>query len=428
MFAQTTLENGIRIVSESLPHTRSIALGILFEVSPRNEPPQKQGIAHLAEHLFFQGTSSRSSHEMALFMDRAGGNIGAFTTRDYTFFGASILDDHLPYALELFGDALLNAIFPQENLEREKQSILAEIARSQDDPQTRAHDLLKQTIWGTHPLGRPIAGTAESVKGCTREDLIYFVHENYLPDRMIIAAAGNLIHEDLVAQVRDAFWRMIGESARVPKAQLPTHCSDLVIENRPFQQMYFSLGIPALPYQDDDRLALHLLSHILGSGLSSRLYRRLREELGLVYYIGTEYHAYREAGLLVIEGSTPAEHFETVIAEILQILRDLQTGDVPIDEEELNTAQMNLRGHHLLESEHSYVQMSRLATQMHYFGQKIASEDILNGFMKYSVKDLNQFAEIYLNSHLKNIAIAAVGPCEDAEARETQLKQRFFTG
>ena len=428
MFAFTTLENGIRVVSETLPHTRSIALGILIEAGPRNEPPDKMGIAHLAEHLFFQGTSSRDAHETALFMDRAGGNIGAFTTRDYTFFGATVLDDHLPYALELLGDALLNALFLDESLAREKQSILAEIARGEDDPQTKAHDLLKHIIWGSHPLGRPIAGTKSSVEACSREDLIYFVHENYLPDRMIIAAAGNLIHEDLTAQVRDAFWRMIGQSARTLLDQKPEHRSGIRVENKPFQQIYFALGIPALPYDHESRLALHLLTRILGGGLSSRLYRRLREELGLVYYIGAEYHAYRDAGLIVIEGSAPPEHFEQVISQIRQVLIDLRDDSQRIDEEELHTAQMSLRGHHLLESEHSYVQMSRLATQMLYFGRKIDPDEILDGFLKYNPESLNPFIQNYLTGALGNTALAAVGPCQNSSELEHRLSDLLLIG
>lgn len=406
----TTLENGIRVASASLPNTRSVALGVLVDAGPRNEPTQKSGLAHLAEHLFFQGTSSRNAREIALFVDRSGGSIGAFTARDYTLFGASVLDDYLPFAIELMGDILLNSLFPQGALDREKQSILSELARAEDDPQSLVHDLLKSLAWGFHPLGRQIAGSPESVQLLTREDLIYFVGENYLPDRIIVAAAGNLDHEDFTAHIRDAFWRMIGTSHRSRLSESCGFKAGVVLREKPLHQVYFALGLPALPFAHPQRFHLHLLTRILGGGLSSRLYQLLRENLGLVYYIDAEYHAYRDHGMLVIEGSTTPDQFLSVLNLIGDMLRNLANGESQIDLEELHTARTRLQGQHLLESEQAHVQMSRLATQLLYFGKPIPEQSLLQEIAQISVQELNDFSHHFLTKNLSHLALSAVGP------------------
>ena len=186
-----------------------------------DEAAEQSGLAHLTEHMLFQGTGSRSASEIAHQMDLGGGMIGGFTTRDYTCFTATVLDDYYPYTLDLFSDLLLNSTFPVESLRREQEAILNEIAMGYDNPGTRTHELLIENIWSGQPLGRSIAGQPATVKKLSREDLIYFVHTHYLPDRIIVAAAGNLEHADFVAQVRDGFWRMLGQRN---ERSLTSHC------------------------------------------------------------------------------------------------------------------------------------------------------------------------------------------------------------
>lgn len=419
----TSLENGIQVVTTPLQHTRAISLGIVVDASPRNEPEPKAGIAHLAEHMVFQGTGSRSAEAISLFMDRSGGSMGAFTTRDYTFFGATILDEYLPFALELLGDILLNAIFPLPQLEREKQAILAEIAHSQDEPQSFAQDYLKQNVWGNHPLGRPIAGTLQTVPNLTREDLIYFVGENYLPDRMIIAAAGNLNHDDFCAQTRDNFWRMIGKSSRARFQQPLTVQSGIYLYDKPLHQFYFCLGFPAPPYTSSKRLALHLLTKLIASGQSSRLFQLLRAQKGLVYYVDAEYHAYRDQGQFLIEGCCSPEVIDQVLKDITNELRSLQNGSRSISEEELHTARISLRSQFLLESEQTSVQMSRLATQTLYFGTSLASNDILNAIQVITVEEINDYCKFFLEQNLGNLSVAIIGPCRQESLTETQVNR-----
>ena len=420
------LENGIRVITESMPGVRSIAIGILVEASPHDEPREQNGLAHLTEHLLFQGTSNRDATKIARLMDVGGGNMGAFTTRDYTCFYATVLDDYRTYAIDLLSDLLLNSIFPAENLENEKEAILREIEATSDSPPKRAHTILKSFIWQDHPLGNPITGTAETVQKITREDVIYFVHENYMPDRVIIAAAGNLDHQDFVAQVRDAFWRMMGRSQR-KQIPSPKINSGVVIEFMPVSQAYFSIGIPTLPYAHEDRYALHVINNILGGGYSSRLFQRLREKHGLVYNIGSEYHAYRDSGILVVEGCTSPELLNNVLELTLTELCKLFTFDEPVSQEELWRATMQIHGQHLIAAENTNTCMSRLATQELYFGRNIPTEDIIDHIGSVNDRVLQKLARQSLRAALRQAAVAVCGP-KDLQHYSHSSVEELLTG
>ena len=408
MYRKTQLENGIRVITEAMPHTRSLAMGVIVEASPHQEPAQRSGLAHMVEHLIFQGTSSRNAAQIADLMDVGGGHVGGFTARDYTCYFATVLDDYYPYALDLMGDILLNSLFPEDSLEREKEAILQEIAASYDSPAHRAHQLLKRNAWPNHALGRSIAGEPDSVKQISREEIIYFTHQHYTPDRLILAAAGHVNHDDFTAQARDALWRMLGGSDPIsyepPQWQTAVTCNDMSVS-----QAYFSIGIPAYPYTHDDRYSLHILNNLVGGGISSRLYRRLREQRGLVYNIGSEYHAYRDGGMLVIEGATTPEYLLPVLGLTMTELGLLFSFSDPVNPEEMWKSKMQIRGQYLIGSEDSSTRMSRLATQEFYFGRHIPAEEALRQVEAVDVTALAQTGAALLNS-LSQATAAVVGP------------------
>lgn len=408
MINQTTLENGIRVITETKSYVRSVSMGVLINGGPRDEEPGREGLAHLVEHMLFQGTSSRDAHQIARLMDAAGDQMGAFTARDYTCYYATVLDEYFPYALDLLGDVLLNSIFPLDALETEKGSILRELDSENDSPGCRVHSLLKRTAWKSHRLGNSIIGSPQSIVGLTREDLIYFVHEHYVPNRIIITAAGNLDHDDFVAQVRDAFWRLQGTSEPFPYTET-VHHPGVALAHVPLSQTYFSIGLPAFSYTHQKRYGLHLLNNILGGGISSRLYRNLRDERGLVYHIDSQYHAYQEGGMLVIEGSTIPENIFSVLELILLEMWLLGSQEKPVDSDELWRAKMHIKGQHLIDSEDTNTCMSRLATQELYFGRHIPPEEILGKIEaedEQAMADLSQ--DLFLNG-MPNLTIALVG-------------------
>ena len=424
MYQKSTLENGIRVVTDTMSGHRSISMGILIDAGPFDEAPEQSGLAHLVEHAVFCGTSSRNATQIARLMDEAGGHLGAFTARDFTCYSATVLDHYFTYALDLLGDILLNSIFPPESLEREKTAILREIESAGDMPSQRAHDLLKGFAWPDHPLGRSIAGRPETVKRMTRADVIYYVHEHYSPDRIIVAAAGNVDHEDFVAQVQDAFWRMMGKSLPVAKAA-PLFQPGVVLENIPVSQVYFSLGIRACPYADPGRYGMHVLNNILGGGISSRLFRRVRESQGLVYHICSEYHAYREDGMLVVEGCTAPENILQVLESVLDELWKLISAREPVNEEELWKAKMHIRGQHLISGENTHTCMNRLASQELYFGRHIPDKDILAQIDEIQTQKLQFLADEILQEGFSQTAVAVVGPQAPEQYQFTSIKNLF---
>lgn len=403
------LNNGIRIATETVPGSRSVSIGVLIDAGPQDDPADKWGLAHFAEHAFFQGTSGRDAVAISRLMDVAGGQMGAFTGRDYTCFYANVLSDYCPYALDLLGDILLNSTFPEEKLRREKLAILHEIDNACDNPYDRIHSRLKEVMWPHSALGRSILGTRDSVQGFTREDVIYFAHNQYLPNRMILAASGNLNHDHFVAQTQDAFWRMLGAS--MPRQPVAVHPQGgVVLEHAPVSQAYFAIGIPTANYTDENRYVLHILNCLLGGGMSSRLFCSLREARGLVYHIQSEVHAYRDAGLLVLEGSTTPEQLLQVLNLILVELYHLASFDDPVDAEELWKAKMQIRGQHLLASECLHTRMSRMLTQEHYFGRRIADETILESIDSIDFHALRDYATEALLPSLANLGVAVIGP------------------
>ena len=415
------LPNGLRVLTEPLPGVRSVALGLLVAASPHEDPDELPGLAHLTEHALFCGTLTRSGAALSRMMDAAGGQIGGFVTRDYTCLQACVLGDYVTYALELLGDILLNSTFPEEALAREQQAILREIGLDDDNPTTRVGQLLKETIWSDHTLGRSICGASSAVLAATRDDVVRFTADHYTPDRMILAAAGAVDPELFEAQAEDAFWRLSGVSR--PRRERPCVATPgCRIEAAAVSQAYFAIGIPVGAYTSSDRYALFVLNSILGGSLSSRLLATLRDDTGLVYDINSEVHAYRDAGLLVIQGATDPDRLLPVLSLVLQELIALADGSRPVDEEELCTARRQLRGQHLLASESSHSIMSRLLTQQFYFHRQLPADEIVSAIETVSLDDQTRLVETGIIPALEGTAISAVVP-DRAEELTAELTE-----
>lgn len=409
MYKKTILENGIRVITEQIDIFNSVSICVLVETGPRDETIEKCGVAHLSEHLIFQGTSSRNALQIAQLMDGAGGYMGGFTNRDYTCYSATVLSDYTTYVVDLFGDMLLNSIFSKDSLAKEKESVLCEIEAAQDQPDVRTANLFRATRWANHSLGYPIAGYNHTVSNLTRDDIIYFVHQNYLPNKIIVAASGNVGHQNFVTQVRDAFWRMIGEKSSI-SYNLPNTELKIVTESLPVSQAYFSLGVRACCYADSNRYLAHVINKILGGGISSRLFRKIREERGLVYNIGSEYLAYFEDGVLIVEGSTIPEYLQVVLEQIILELKNLFSCNEAIDDEELLIAKTHLKGQHIISGENVDTRMSRLATQELYFHRYIDTNEITAAIENIEVESLQNFLQTNFYPSLSTATLVIMGP------------------
>jgi predicted Zn-dependent peptidase len=419
------LENGVRVVTESVKGVRSVSIGVIVDCGPKDETDAEAGLAHLCEHLLFQGTGARDAREIARQVDLFG-HAGGVTTRDYTCCYASTLDDYQYYALDLLGDVLLNSTFPDQYLQRERQAILSEMERGRDVPEQYVHDLARSKAWRGGTLGRPIAGHARTVARFTREDAIYFLQRHYTPDRIVIAASGCLDHEDFVAQTRDAFWRLLGYREPAPRRS-PVFCPGLTAESINSAQAYFSLAIPAPDFADPDRYVVHIVNRILGGGISSRLSRKLREQAGLVYDVHSEYHAYRDGGMISVEGSTQPEHLAEVAALAVSSVADLLTEREPVEAEELWRAKTHLRIEHMMSSEDTYTRMCRLATQELYLGRHLESGMVLAEIDGVDLAGISRFCRRYW-SDFSGAHLAAAGPLpgwHELRARLSEPMSRF---
>lgn len=413
MFRSTVLENGLRVVTEEIPGARSISIGVLVDAGPQDDPTGKEGLAHFVEHAIFQGTSTRNAREISAMIDEAGGQMSAFTSRDYTCVYAHIMDDYCTFAWELLGDILLNSTFCEDALSRERDVILQELSLESDDFAGRVHDVLKSKIWGDHPLGREVAGTVDSVQHLTRQDAVTFVQRQYTPDRMIVAAAGAAQHDRMVEQARDSLWRLAGTAT--PRPTLPCEFRSVVsYEQRDIARTYFNVALPSLPYADARRYATHALNAVLGGGMSSRLYASLREQLGLVYYVHSQYYAYRDAGTIMIEGATSHESLEQVLQGIvIELDRLAQEG---LTDDELWRVKKQMKGQHLLTADSLSTRMSRLLTQNFYFGEFLPERKVLEAIDAIDAEAIRTQAELVLESGL--LGVGAIGSDESERGRE----------
>ncbi|MCA9148276.1 MAG: insulinase family protein [Planctomycetales bacterium] len=412
MLRSTVLENGLRIVTEEIPGARSTAIGVLVDASPQDDPAGKEGLAHFVEHGLFQGTTSRDAQAISAMIDEAGGQMTAFTSRDYTCYYAHIMDDYSTFAWELLGDILLNSTFDEASIARERDVVVQELSLQEDDYSGQIHDIVKNKIWNGHPLGREIAGNIASVQSLTRDDCLNFVRQHYTPDRLIVAAAGAAQHERMVEQASDALWRLTGTAT--PRKQ--SNCDFTTVthyEHRDVARAYFNIAIPSLCYADPHRYATHGLNVILGGGMSSRLYSQLRESMGAVYYVHSQYYAYRDAGIMMIEGATSDENLERVLQAIVLELDQLAQDGVTDDE--LWRTRKQMKGQHLLAGDSMSTRMSRILTQNFYFGDFVPEQEILDAIDGIDGAAIQQQAAAVFESG--NIAVGVVGPDTSANGQ-----------
>lgn len=418
MHETSVLGNRLRVITEHVPGAKSVSIGILVDASPQDEPTNKRGIAHLTEHALFLGTSGRDAKQISCLIDEAGGQMGAFTTRDYTCFSSHIMDDYCPFAWDLLGDMLLNSTFPEEGLMRERDVVLQELGICSANHSKQLHDRLKRAIWPHHPLGREVAGDVESVSRLTREDVIYFVGQNYLPDRMIVAAVGNVAHQDAVAQAGDAFWQLLGQSSPRKRQPCEFHSAIELIPASSISHSYFAFAFPSTPYNSENRYSVHALNSIIGGGMSSLLYAKLRESLGWVYDIHSGYQAYRDAGTLVIEGIAYPETLTKILAVTLEEIERIANDG--ICEEQLWRTKMQVRGQHQLASDSLHTKMSSILTQQFYFGRPLVDDAVAQELGNVTCESIQTEAKRLLESN--KIGIAIVGS-EQGEHLKDQLHE-----
>ena len=336
MFNKTVLPSGIRIITESLPHTKVVAVGVWLDVGSRDEHDLNSGSAHFVEHMLFKGTAQRSAEEIAREFDALGGSANAFTTREHTCLHATVMDSNLANLVEMFTDLLCNSLFAEEEIERERQVILQEIHMVEDVPDDHIHDLFAALLWGIHPLGKTILGSQEIIGAMDARKLLDYVLKNYTTDRIVIAAAGNVAHDEFVDLWQGAFHKYgkTGDSRKRTKPSLLP--AGRKIYTRPLEQVHTILGTYGLSVIDSDRYGYLLLNVLLGGNMSSRLFQEIREKRGLAYSVYSYIAPYTDSGYLAVYlGVEPTSINESLelVAKELHMLQN-----VPVAQEELGNA------------------------------------------------------------------------------------------
>ncbi|TCL74140.1 putative Zn-dependent peptidase [Hydrogenispora ethanolica] len=411
MYQQTTLANGLRIVCETIPHVHSVSLGIWVGTGSRYEEPQYNGISHFIEHMLFKGTGRRTTKQIAEEMDAVGGQLNAFTTKEYTCFYAKLLDKHFRFGIDLLSDMVTNSLFLPEELEKEKQVVIEEIKSYEDSPDELIHDIFAGAVLKGHPLGWTILGTPETIRGIDREVILQYLSHHYTPDNIVFAVAGNVQFDQIVAEVAQRFEGLAGHATK-QLPSLPRLEQDVVIRSKETEQVHICLGTRGVERSSPEKFTVFVLDSILGGSVSSRLFQELREERGLVYMAGSNHSAYQDTGLFSIYAGTSMENFEEVISLVKSELRKLR--DNPVGAAELARAKEQLKGNLLLSLESTCNRMSRIAKLVLFQEPLTTPEESVARIDQVDAAQVLEAARAIFDEN--KLVITAVGPfAEDSE-------------
>ena len=395
----------MRILSEFVPYVDSVSVGIWIEAGARDENKSRHGMSHFVEHMLFKGTSERSARQIADEMDSLGGHLNAFTDKEFTCYYARVLGEHLPKALDILSDMVLNSVLDPVEIDREKNVVLEEIKRHEDTPEDEVHDLLAQTLWKGHKLGNSVIGSRTVVKGLTREAIVDYMAEYYRPDALCITAAGNVDHAAFVDFVGAKLAALEGKRPEKRSTPVVPHLVAKLVD-KSTEQVHFCLGTDGCPQYSEDKYALAAIDSALGGGMSSRLFQEIRESRGLAYAIGSYSASYQDAGLFAIYGGTSVDNVKTVI-ELTRKECD-SIGRDGITDVELERAKNQIRGALVLGQESMSNRMSRLAKSELYFGRIIRMEEIIDSIVAVTRDDVAEVASRLFKD--ASFATAAIGP------------------
>jgi predicted Zn-dependent peptidase len=417
MYRKDTLANGIRVVSETLPKSRSVSIGVWVKVGSRHEPPELGGVSHFIEHMFFKGTVRRSAKDIAIEMDSLGGEMNAFTSQETTTYYAKVVDEHLPAVIDILADILLASRFDPADMEKERKVILEEIKSVEDTPDDYIHELFTSTVWPDNALGRPILGIPETIKTLSHQSIISYIERYYLPREIVISVAGNFEHSRLIELLNTSFGKLSRNG--VPKKDLtPGFTRATVVKKKQLEQVQICLGCGGLKYAHEDRFVLMALNTVLGNSMSSRLFQEIREQNALAYSIYSYITSYRDTGLLTIyAGADPSNALE-VVRLVTRELKKIK--DEGITQAEGLRVKNQIKGSLILSLESSNSHMSRLARQEIYFGRYHSMDDIIKNVESVALDQVQQLAQQLFTPD--NLSLTILGPLSKTEVPDAVLE------
>jgi predicted Zn-dependent peptidase len=389
-----------------MPQVRSVSIGVWLARGSRHEPAEQSGIAHFVEHMLFKGTATRSAEDIAQTIDSIGGQMDAFTAKEYASYYIKVLDEHLPLAVDVLSDIVTRPAFSPDDIEREKKVVVEEIKMVEDTPDDLVHELFTERFWQDHPLGRPILGTKETVEALTADRLRHYFGGAYTASTLIVAAVGNIEH----AEVRDLVWRTfenLPTTTHPVEERRPTVVPQVLIRNKELEQSHVCLGAGAYQQDHADRYTSYVLNTVLGGSMSSRLFQNVREKRGLAYAVFSGLSAYRDAGSVTIYAGCANDAVGELVDVVIAELRRLKAEMLPPSE--LRRAKDHLKGSLMLNLESTSSRMSHLARQEIYFDRQFGLDETLEGVERVSCEDVRRVAsELFSSGALAATVLGAV--------------------
>jgi predicted Zn-dependent peptidase len=416
MYRKDTLTNGIRVVSETLPKSRSVSIGVWVKVGSRHEPEEISGTSHFIEHLFFKGTEKRTAKDIAIEMDSIGGEMNAFTSQETTTYYAKVVDEHLPVAIDILSDILLHSKFDPREMEKERKVILEEIKGVEDTPDDYIHELFTNTVWAGNSLGRPILGTRETIKALKHKDIVSYIDNYYSPKEIVISVAGNFEHARLIELLNASFGKL-ARGGIAKKEVTPDFTQAIAVKKKQLEQVQICIGCKGMQYTHEDRFVISALNTVMGNSMSSRLFQEIREQNALAYSIYSYVTSYRDTGLLTVyAGADPSNALEVIRLVIKEFRKIKDEGITPAEEARVRTQIKEA----CLSLESSTSHMSRLARQEIYFGKYLSMDDIIKGVEKVTAEQVQRLAGQLFTR--ENISLTILGPLSKADVPDGVLE------
>jgi predicted Zn-dependent peptidase len=417
MYRKDTLSNGIRVVSETLPKSRALSIGVWVKVGARHEPKEIGGVSHFIEHMFFKGTQKRTARDIATEIDSLGGEMNAFTSQETTTYYVKVLDEHLATAIDILSDILLGSKFDPAEMEKERKVILEEIKGVEDTPDDYIHELFTGTVWADNSLGRPILGTKDTIKSLKHSDILTYIDNYYSPREIVISVAGNFEHARLIELLDSAFGKLLRSGISKQEAA-PGFNRAVTVRKKQLEQVQVCLGCKGLNYTHDDRFGIMALNTILGNSMSSRLFQEVREQNALAYSIYSYVTAYRDTGLLTIyAGTDPANTLQAIQLIVKELKKIRDEGITPAEEMRVKN---QLKGNLVLSLESSNSHMSRIARQEIYFGKYLSFDDTIKAVDKLTAEQIKRIAQQLFTR--ESLSLSILGPFNKADVPDTVLE------
>jgi len=405
-----TCKNGVRIVLEQIPTVRSVAIGVWIGTGSRNETEQNNGISHFLEHMFFKGTTTRTAKEIAEAFDSIGGQVNAFTSKEYTCYYAKVLDEHASFALEMLADMFFHSTFVDEELQKERNVVLEEIKMYEDTPDDIVHDLLSKACYANHPLGYPILGTEETLRTFTGDSLRGYMADYYTPDRVVISVAGN-VDESFIQKV-ESYFGFFTAKRKASESPAPLFQPQKLARQKETEQAHLCIGFNGLPVGHPDIYTLIVLNNILGGSMSSRLFQEVREQRGLAYSVFSYHSSYQDSGLLAIYAGTGNNQLDLLFETIQETIEKLKEDG--ITEKELKNSKEQMKGSLMLGLESTNSRMSRNGKNELLLGRHRTLDEIIEEIDGVTVEKVNELAR---RIFAEDCALALISPSGQLPSR-----------